>query len=69
MTFKSETAFEQALIDLLLKKGWQDVIKNPTEQDLIDNWAEILFQNNREIDRLNSMILNPDGVDENNKNP
>jgi type I restriction enzyme, R subunit len=57
MTFKSETAFEQALIDLLLKKGWQDVIKNPTEQDLIDNWAEILFQNNREIDRLNNQPL------------
>ena len=57
MTFKSETAFEQALISLLLKKGWQDVIKNPTEQDLIDNWAEILFQNNREIDRLNNQPL------------
>ncbi|QLB60177.1 type I restriction endonuclease subunit R [Acinetobacter indicus] len=57
MTFKSETAFEQALIDLLLKKGWQDVIKNPTEQDLIDNWADILFQNNREIDRLNNQPL------------
>ena len=27
MTFKSEPEFEQALIDLLLKKGWQDVIK------------------------------------------
>lgn len=57
MTFKSETAFEQALIDLLLQKGWQDVIKNPTEQNLIDNWAEILFQNNREIDRLNNQPL------------
>lgn len=57
MTFKSETAFEQALIDLLLKKGWQDAIKNPTEQDLINNWAEILFQNNREIDRLNNQPL------------
>lgn len=57
MTFRSETAFEQALIDLLLKKGWQDAIKNPTEQDLINNWAEILFQNNREIDRLNNQPL------------
>ncbi|MFA2944081.1 HsdR family type I site-specific deoxyribonuclease [Acinetobacter pittii] len=57
MTFKSETAFEQALIDLLLQKGWNDVIKNPTEQDLINNWAEILFQNNREIDRLNNQPL------------
>lgn len=57
MTFKSETAFEQALIDLLLQKGWNDVIKNPTEKDLINNWAEILFQNNREIDRLNNQPL------------
>lgn len=44
MTFKNETAFENALIDLLLKKGWNNVIKNPTEKDLIENWAEILFQ-------------------------
>lgn len=57
MTFKNETAFEQALIDLLLQKGWKEVIKNPTEQQLIDNWAEILFQNNREIDRLNNQPL------------
>ncbi|OAL76346.1 type I restriction endonuclease subunit R [Acinetobacter terrae] len=57
MTFKNETAFEQALIDLLLQKGWNDVIKNPTEQQLIENWAEILFQNNREIDRLNNQPL------------
>lgn len=64
MTFKSETAFEQALIDLLLKKGWQDVIKNPTEQDLIDNWAEILFQNNREIDRLNNQPLTQGEMDQ-----
>lgn len=64
MTFKSETAFEQALIDLLLKKGWNDVIKNPTEQDLIDNWAEILFQNNREIDRLNNQPLTKSEMDQ-----
>lgn len=64
MTFKSETAFEQALIDLLLQKGWQDVIKNPTEQDLINNWAEILFQNNREIDRLNNQPLTEGEMDQ-----
>ena len=64
MTFKSETAFEQALIDLLLQKGWQDVIKNPTQQDLIDNWAEILFQNNREIDRVNNQPLTQGEMDQ-----
>ena len=37
MTFKSEAEFEQAFIELLLQKGWKGVIKNPTEQDLINN--------------------------------
>ncbi|KAF1026925.1 MAG: Type-1 restriction enzyme R protein [Acinetobacter bereziniae] len=57
MTFKSEKEFEQAFIDILLKKGWKGVIKNPTEQDLINNWANILFENNSGIDRLNSQPL------------
>ncbi|WP_151812973.1 type I restriction endonuclease subunit R [Acinetobacter junii] len=57
MTFKSEKEFEQAFIDILLKKGWKGVIKNPTEQDLINNWAKILFENNSGIDRLNGQPL------------
>jgi len=57
MTFKNELEFENALIDTLLKKGWKEVIKNPTEQDLLNNWAQILFENNREIDRLNNQPL------------
>ena len=58
MSFASETKFEDALIQLLIDKGWnEDVINRPTEQDLIDNWAEILFQNNRGIDRLNNEPL------------
>ena len=57
MTFKNEAEFENALIETLLQKGWSDVIKNPTEQDLINNWANILFENNREIDRLNNQPL------------
>lgn len=35
----------------------KEVIKNPTEQDLIRNWAKILFDNNRGIDRLNNYPL------------
>ena len=60
MSFKSELAFEEALIDLLIEqKGWSGgVIKNPAEQDLIDNWAEILFRMNKETDRLNNVPLN-----------
>lgn len=57
MTFKNELEFEKALIETLLKKGWKEVIKNPTEQDLLNNWAQILFENNREIDRLNNQPL------------
>ena len=57
MTFKSEAEFEQAFIELLLQKGWKGVIKNPTEQDLINNWAKILFENNSGIDRLNGQPL------------
>lgn len=33
------------------------MISHPTEQDLIDNWANILFENNRGIDRLNNYPL------------
>ena len=59
MTFSTELAFEKAVIDLLRNKGWgeHEVLKNPTEEDLLENWAEILFQNNKEIDRLNNVAL------------
>lgn len=58
MAFRTEAEFEKALIDILSNKGWEkDVIKNPTEKDLIDNWAKILFNNNRSIDRLNNYPL------------
>jgi len=58
MAFHKESDFEQALIELLSKKGWElDVLKNPTEEDLINNWANILFENNRDIDRLNDFPL------------
>ena len=52
--FTSEAEFEHALINLLSGKyGWEsEVIKNPTEEDLLKNWAEILYANNRDIDRL-----------------
>lgn len=58
MTFKNEAAFEQAFIETLFNKGWEStVLKNPTEQDLINNWAKILFENNNAIDRLNGQPL------------
>ena len=58
MTFNKESDFENALINLLFEKGWEkNVIKYPTEEDLIKNWANILFENNRAIDRLNDYPL------------
>ena len=57
-TFTRESEFEAALLQALSKKGWEsEVIKNPTEKDLLDNWAYILFENNRDIDRLNDYPL------------
>lgn len=58
MTFKTEAEFEQAFIETLFNKGWEStVLKNPTEQDLINNWSKILFENNNGIDRLNGQPL------------
>lgn len=58
MTFQYEADFEEALIKVLANNGWEKtVLKNPTEQDLIRNWADILFDNNRGIDRLNNYPL------------
>lgn len=58
MVFQRESEFEEALIKILCNKGWEkEVIKHPTEKDLIRNWASILFENNRGIDRLNNYSL------------
>lgn len=55
--FKSELEFENKLIESLLEKGWKEVIKNPTEKDLLANWADILYRNNRDIDKLGDYPL------------
>lgn len=57
MIFTKESDFEEALIRVLKTKGWGEVLKYPTEDELIDNWAKILFDNNRDIDRLNDYPL------------
>ena len=58
MTFTKEADFEEAFIDILSKKGWEkQVLKYPTEEELLKNWAKILFENNRGIDRLNDYPL------------
>ena len=47
MVFDKESSFEEAVITVLKQHGWDDaegVLHRPTEQDLIDNWAKILFK-------------------------
>lgn len=58
MFYDKESDFEEALIAVLKRHGWNDgVLEHPTEQDLVDNWAGILFDNNKGIDRLNGQRL------------
>ena len=58
MIFNKEADFEAALIKILSEKGWEkNVLKNYSEEDLLQNWADILFENNRDIDRLNDYPL------------
>lgn len=58
-SFNSESDFENALIAALGNKGWGDmpVLEYPTEKQLIQNWADILFKNNNHIDSLNGYPL------------
>ena len=58
MAFKAEAEFEEAAIKILSENGWEkNVLKNYTEKQLIQNWANILFENNRTIDKLNDYPL------------
>lgn len=63
--FSKEKDFEAALIAALKRYGWdKNVIHHPTEQQLIANWAEILYENNRDIDRLGDYPLIPEEMDD-----
>lgn len=56
--FINELDFEKAIMGLLPHKGWETtILKNKTEKELIDNWASILYQNNKSIDKLNNVPL------------
>lgn len=59
MIFNTEAEFENEVIEALKRKGWGDlpVIKYPTEEELIQNWANILYENNRAINRLGDYPL------------
>ncbi len=56
--YNDELKFEADFVKSLQENGWNDgVLKNPTEKDLINNWAKILFENNRQQDRLSDYPL------------
>lgn len=58
MPFDKEEEFESALVKMLTQNGWEPrVLEYLTEEDLLQNWADILFENNRGIDRLNNCPL------------
>jgi type I restriction enzyme, R subunit len=58
MTFAKESDFEDALLEILSHKGWEKKsIDYPSEAELLKNWAAILFDNNRGIDRLGDYPL------------
>ena len=58
-TFTKESEFEATVIHELRQRGWGEleVIKCPSEADLLANWKQILFENNRGKDRLNEVTL------------
>ena len=56
--FDREIDFEIALAQLLAQHGWEsNILVHPTEEDLIKNWAGIIFENNRGIAQLNNCPL------------
>lgn len=56
--FTSEADFEESLIKILTESGWEKrILKRYTEEQLVQNWSAILFENNRGIDRLNDYPL------------
>ncbi len=58
MYFDKESDFETAVIKKLVEYGWEEkVIEYPTEEEIIKNWADILFNNNKQKDRLNDCPL------------
>lgn len=56
--YTNELAFERDLLNVLFSKGWQaEVLKNKTEEELIENWRKILSDNNNRKDCLNNYEL------------
>lgn len=61
---RGELNFQEDLVSLLKEVGWESQTLNDitghkyvSEQDLIDNWRKIIFENNKQSDRLNGVPL------------
>ena len=53
-----EIDFEKKLVDVLSKNGWcPHILNNPTEEELLENFASILFNNNRDRNQLGNFPL------------
>lgn len=57
MVFDNENEFEKAVINHIRKYGRYEVLNHPTEADLIENWANIIYQKNKDVDTLNGQPL------------
>lgn len=55
--FTSEQLFEDALVAQLLRHGWKEILHYPTEEELVQNWANIIYDMNRSIDCLGNYPL------------
>ena len=56
--FNKEADFENALIALLTTKSWEkEVLRYPTEEDLISNWQAHLNKTNQHIDKLDVPLI------------
>ena len=64
--YEHELPFERDLVNLLVnEKGWvDDVFINPSEEDLIHNWVNIIFNNNRQPTRLGDYPLTKGEIDQ-----
>lgn len=64
LTYTEEAQFEDDVVALLSRHGWGEVLDRPTERQLIDNWATILYNNNRDQDRLSDVPLTSSEMDQ-----
>lgn len=56
--FNKEADFENALIALLTTKSWEkEVLRHPTEEDLLANWQAHLNKTNQHIDKLDVPLI------------